>query len=176
MKQEKNKTKKNLFGISFLLIMLCIYAIMFITDSGSFSQSLHYVGTVLYTLIPVLILVFVIMSVFHYYLKPKTISKYLGVDAGWKGWFLSTIFGIFSHGSIYMWYPLFQQIHQKGMSYGFIAVFLYNRSVKIPLLPALILYFGLTYTVVLLVWMIIAGLIEGKIITVILDQPVSTIQ
>jgi len=174
MKQKKNKAKKNLFGISFLLIILCVYALLFMMNSLAFYQSVQYVGNVLYTLIPVLILVFLIMSIFHYYLKPKTISKYLGADAGWKGWFLSTVFGIFSHGSIYMWYPLFQQFHQKGMSYGFISVFLYNRSVKIPLLPALILYFGLSYTIVLLVWMIIAGLLEGKIINVLMNQSVST--
>jgi len=110
------------------------------------------------------------MVVFNYYLKPKTVLRYLGSNAGWKGWGIATLFGILSHGSIYMWYPLLKQLHQKGMDYGFIAVFLYNRAVKLPLIPTLILYFGLTYTIVLLVVMIIAGLIEGKIVNILMNQ------
>lgn len=165
-----------MFNVLFLIIILFFYLIVFLFDSDSVFQAFEYTSSILLTLLPVLFLVFLIMAVFNYYLKPKTVAKYLGGDAGWKGWSLATLFGIFSHGSIYMWYPLLKQLHQKGMSYGFIAVFLYNRAVKIPLLPALILYFGLTYTSVLLFVMIVAGLVEGKIVDVLMNHSTQFIQ
>ena len=164
MNKTTQKKKKSLIGIGFFFIMISIYALLFVSNSSLFYQAIHYVEKIVITIIPILFIVFFIMSISHYLLKPKTVSKYLGAKARWKGWILSTLFGIFSHGSIYMWYPLLKQLQQKGMSYGFIAVFLYNRAVKIPLLPVLIFYFGLTYTIFLLVWMIFAGLLEGKIV------------
>jgi hypothetical protein len=53
------------------------------------------------------------------------------------------------------------------MRTGLIGVFLYNRAIKIPLLPLLIYYFGTAFTILLLMWMIIASLVEGKIIEII---------
>ncbi len=176
MQKQKKKKKSYFFSILFLILVLFIYLIIFLFHSDSFFKAIEFTYSILLTIVPVLFLVFLIMALFNYYLKPKTVSKYLGGNAGWKGWSLSTLFGIFSHGSIYIWYPLLKQLHQKGMSYGFIAVFLYNRAVKIPLLPALILYFGLTYTIVLLFVMIIAGLIEGKIVDIMMKKSQSVIQ
>ncbi len=46
-------------------------------------------------------------------------------------------------------------LQKKGMRPALIATFLYNRAVKIPLLPLLIIYFGLTYSLVLMVVMTI---------------------
>ena len=50
---------------------------------------------------------------------------------------------------------------------GLMAVFLYNRAIKIFLLPLLIYYFGVEYSIVLLMALIIASLVEGKIIEVL---------
>ena len=177
MKENISKKKKSgRFNTLFLISVLFIYLLIYFVDPNAVLLAMDYVFPTLITLILILFLVFIIMTLFNYFLKPKTVAKYLGHDAGWKGWFIATIIGIFSHGSIYMWYPLLKQLHQKGMSYGFIAVFLYNRAVKIPLLPALILYFGLTYTIALLVVMIISGLLEGKIVDFLMNRSKQVIQ
>ena len=57
-----------------------------------------------------------------------------------------------------------KQLQEQGMRTGLIAVFLYNRAIKIPLLPLMVYYFGLKFVIVLLFYMIIASLVEGKII------------
>lgn len=145
-------------------------------DQKSVFQAIEHAFDILLTLAPILLLVFIFMIVFNYYLKPKTVTKYLGSKAGWKGWMFATVIGIFSHGSIYIWYPLLKQLHQKGMSFGFIAVFLYNRAIKIPLIPAIVLYFGVTYTLVLFCVMIVAGLIQGKIIDLIMNHSLASTQ
>jgi len=104
------------------------------------------------------------MGLSNYYLSPKTISKYVGKTSGIKGWMISITAGILSHGPIYVWFPLLKDLKKHGMRDGLIAAFLYNRSIKIPLLPVMIYYFGWIFVIILMVLMMIASLIEGKLI------------
>ena len=67
-----------------------------------------------------------------------------------------------------MWYPLLAELKEKGIGYGYLATFLYNRAIKIPLLPIAIFYFGLKYVVILTIVMIFISIIQGIIINRIL--------
>ena len=60
-----------------------------------------------------------------------------------------------------MWYPLLADLRNKGLNYGLIACFLYNRAIKIPLIPLAIVYFSWQYIVILLVVMVFASIIQG---------------
>lgn len=104
------------------------------------------------------------MGVMNYYVNSKTIVKYLGKESGTLGWALAITGGILSHGSIYAWYPFLKELRDQGMRSGLVAVFLYNRAVKIPLLPLMVYYFGHFFMIVLLVFMILASIIEGLLI------------
>jgi len=68
---------------------------------------------------------------------------------------------VLSTGPIYMWYPLLADLKNKGLSYGLIACFLYNRGIKITLLPIAIFYFGWKYVLVLSLAMIFVSIIQG---------------
>ena len=59
---------------------------------------------------------------------------------------------------------MLKDLKKHGAGFGFVATFLYNRAVKIPLLPVMFFYFGLTFVVVLTIVMIIASIIQGWII------------
>jgi uncharacterized membrane protein YraQ (UPF0718 family) len=107
------------------------------------------------------------MGVTNYFINVNKIKKYVGEKSGLKGWVIVTIAGILSHGSIYMWYPFLKDLQKHGMKNSLVAVFLYNRAIKIPLLPIMIYYFGLAYVVVLSIYMVIASIVEGKIIETI---------
>jgi uncharacterized membrane protein YraQ (UPF0718 family) len=109
------------------------------------------------------------MGAVNYFLKPKSVSKYLGIESGYKGWFIAICMGILSHGPIYVWYPLLKDLRNHGMRTGLVAVFLFNRAIKIPLLPVMIFYFGLGFVIILSIYMMIASIVEGKLIE-ILDQ------
>jgi uncharacterized membrane protein YraQ (UPF0718 family) len=63
-----------------------------------------------------------------------------------------------------MWYPLLSELEEQGVRKGLIAAFLYNRAIKIPLLPMIIVYFGLLFTVVLTIVMMIISVVQGLII------------
>lgn len=88
----------------------------------------------------------------------------MGKEKGVKGWLIAIGGGILSTGSIYMWYPLLKDLKEKGVRYGFISVFLYNRAIKIPLIPIIITYFGVKFVVVLTLVMVFVSIIQGLII------------
>jgi len=73
------------------------------------------------------------------------------------------------NGSDYMWYPLLTDLREKGMNDAFITTFLYNRAVKIQLLPFLMHYFGLTFTIVVTAYMIIFSVINGILVDKLMD-------
>lgn len=158
---KKGKKRNNLYFLGFVIIL---YIILFFLNPKSTYSSLKTSGDIFIKLIPVLLLVIFLMGLISYFLRPKIISKYLGKVSGIKGWFIAISTGILSHGPIYVWFPLLKELRKQGMRTGLVAVFLYNRAIKIPLLPVLIYYFGKEFTIVLLLLTVVASLIEGKII------------
>jgi uncharacterized membrane protein YraQ (UPF0718 family) len=159
--------KRGWYGLIFLGFVVVVYFIMFILNPEKVVKSLRVSGTILLNLIPVLIIVIFFMGITNYFFKPKAVSKYLGKESGFKGWLIAVLAGMLSHGPIYIWYPLLKEFRQKGMRTGLLAVFLYNRAIKIFLLPLLIYYFGAEFSILLLMWLIIASLAEGKIIEIL---------
>ncbi len=104
------------------------------------------------------------MGITNYFTDPRTVSKYVGKGSGIKGWLLAVFAGMLSHGPIYAWYPLLRDLRNQGMKSGLIAVFLYNRAIKIPLLPLMVYYFRIPFVVILTSYMIVASIIQGQII------------
>ena len=156
-------SEKSYIGWYFLTIVIILYFIAGIFKIDVILPSLKFAFNILLNVIPIFILVFVLMVVVNYYITPKTVNKYLSKSSGLKRWFIAVIGGIISTGPIYMWYPMLKELKKKGVNYGFIATFLYNRAVKLPLIPMIILYFGLTFTIILTIVMIIISVIQGII-------------
>ncbi len=161
-------------GLVFLAIVAGLYLVSYAMDSGATRRALQTSMDILYDILPVLALVIAMMTLTNYLLKPKQVARHLGAGSGAKGWLLASLAGIVSHGPIYVWYPLLQELQDKGMRPGLSATFLYNRAVKIPLLPVMIYYFGVTYVAVLMMTMVGASLAEGKLIDLALTRPTTT--
>jgi len=168
-KEEEEKKRKwdKHYDYYFLGAVIFLYLLLFFFDSDGAYSSLKVSENIIIQIIPVLLLVILFMALIDYFLHPKTVAKYVGKESGIKGWFLAISTGILSHGPIYVWYPLLKDLRDRGMRSGLIAAFLYSRAIKIPLLPLMIYYFGLLFAVVLLPYIVIAALIEGKIIELI---------
>jgi hypothetical protein len=94
----------------------------------------------------------------------------MGRDSGLRGWSLAIVGGILSVGPIYAWYALLRDLRTKGMRTALIAVFLYNRGIKLPLLPLMIHYFGLAYTLVLAIYMTLFSLLNGILVEKIVER------
>ncbi len=71
-----------------------------------------------------------------------------------------------------MWYPLLSDLKDKGLNYGLISCFLYNRAIKIPLIPLAIIYFGFKYIFILTIVMIFISIIQGILIDKIIIKKI----
>ena len=94
----------------------------------------------------------------------------MGKDSGLKGWFYDLIGGIIISGPPYVLYPMLGELQDNGARNGLIAAILYNRNVKIHFLPAMIYYFGMRYTVVLSIYILLFSLLNGKLLEIIVGE------
>ncbi len=158
------KTKRNNKGWYFLGIIVLIYILLMIIEPDKAVSSLNFALKIFNKVLPIFIIVFLLMVIINIFVEPSHVHKYLGRASGIKGWLFSIISGIISTGPVYMWYPILKQLKMNGARIALISVFLYNRSVKLPLLPLLIMYFGLKYTIVLTVFIIILSPLQGWLV------------
>jgi len=163
------KTEQSRTGLYFLLIVASFYIIIALIDFNALVPAFKFLVSILTKIIPILFLVFVLTVIVNWLISPQKLVKYLGKEAGVKGWLIAVIGGILSTGPIYAWYPLLNDMQKQGVKNSFIAAFLYNRAIKIPLLPLLIFYFGLVYTIILTVVMMIVSIFQGMIVEKIVE-------
>jgi uncharacterized membrane protein YraQ (UPF0718 family) len=148
----------------FLLSVFILYIAAFIINKPVFIKASIMFLHIFLKLIVVLVFIFILMVFSNYFLNPKKVVKYVGKEAGIKRWIVVITAGILSAGSIYMWYPLLKDLKDKGMETGLIAAFLYNRAIKLHLIPLMILYFSGKFIFLLTTLMIIASIVQGIII------------
>jgi uncharacterized membrane protein YraQ (UPF0718 family) len=109
-------------------------------------------------------LIILLTAFIDYRFDAKSFARHLGEDSGVRGWLLALGAGILSHGPMYAWYPMFEEIRAHGVKYGLIAAFFYARSIKVPLLPIMVDYFGLAFTVILTLYILVAAWLQGLLI------------
>jgi uncharacterized membrane protein YraQ (UPF0718 family) len=158
------KPEKSYASWYFLLGVLVIYLLLAFIKPEAFMAGLKFFSDIIIKVIPVFILIFILMIIVNRFLSAKQLMKYLGKEAGLKAWAAAIITGIISSGPIYLWYPLLKDLQKHGVRNGLVAVFLYNRAVKLPLLALMIFYFGLVYILVLTGIMIIASVFQGIVV------------
>ena len=141
--------KCKLGGWLFLALVIVAYGATALAEPGMARQALSAFRTMLGQVAPVLALVFVLMYLGERFLTPERTQSWLGCGSGRVGWLLALVAGVLSTGPIYAWYALLADLRTKGMRTALVAVLLYARAVKLPLLPLMAHYFGLRYTVVL---------------------------
>ena len=159
----------------FFFAIVLIYIILLIASPDSFFTSLEFFYKIIYKIIPVFILVFALMVFVNYFITPKTIIKHFE-KKGIKKWIYIIIGGILSTGPIYMWYPLLADLKKKGLSHGLVACFLYNRAIKLPLIPLAVLYFGWAYIIILSMVMILISIIQGLLINKLMKAKIWKLQ
>lgn len=145
----------------FLLSISIIYVTLGIIDIQVVRNALWVLGGLILRISPVLALVFGIMFLTNLLFEASGIVRMLGKGSGLRGWSFTVLGGIISSGPIYMWYPLLGDLKEKGMRESFIAAFLYNRAIKIPLIPMMVHYFGWPFAVILSLYMVIFSVLNG---------------
>jgi uncharacterized membrane protein YraQ (UPF0718 family) len=158
---SRKKPKAGRGGWIFLAIVLLLYAVIGILDAELVVQAMSSFGQLLEQVLPILLLVFGLIFVINLLLQGAWVTKHLGSQSGLRGWITAIIGGVLSSGPVYPWYALVGDLRSKGMSISLAAAFLYSRSVKLPLLPLLLHYFGAAYTLVLVTYLLVFSVING---------------
>ncbi|WP_456386168.1 permease [Desulfolithobacter sp.] len=163
MTREKDGSGTRLRGIPFFLLVAAAYAILFFHDRNQALLALYRSGTVLVRILPVLVVVILFTGLVNYLLRPGQIVKHLGAESGLRGWFIALMAGVISHGPMYVWYPMIQDLRNQGTRDGLLVAFFYARAIKVPFLPLMIDYFGLGFTLVLSCYILIGSIVQGWI-------------
>ncbi len=153
--------KKNRSGLVMLGIVALLYLVLGILHPDKTVAALWTSLGVLKMIIPILLLVFFLMALLNVYIDEEAISRHMGEESGLKGWFLALFGGILSHGPGYVWYPLLQNLRERGAKDGLIVAFIYARAIKIPWIPLMITYFGWTFTLVYTFWVVAGAWVQG---------------
>lgn len=167
-KNISHKSRNPVFNFMFLfpLSVLVIYTIFFFISRDKTLLALDSSAKVLLSMLIPLGLIFVIMLLINFFVKPVKVAKLLGKDSIVKGTALSAAAGIISTGPIYAWYPLLRDLKEKGAGNYSISVFLYNRSVKPFLLPVMVDYFSWLYVITLITLTFLASILIGYSISI----------
>jgi uncharacterized membrane protein YraQ (UPF0718 family) len=165
----KDILKKIGGGWLFLIAVALLYLGTTFFDTQAAWQGLRIFAKLFIKILPTLAIVFGLLFLSNLLIDTKTVVRHLGKGAKKWAWLIAVIGGIISAGPIYLWYPLLSDLKDKGMRMSLIAVFLYNRAVKIPLLPVMIYYFGVRVVAILTAYMIIFSILNGLIVEKILN-------
>ena len=153
----------------FLASVFVLYAITLLFDPTLAKEAVKQFLSIFLKVLPVLAMVFLLMTFTGVFFNAKKLTQNSKKDSV-KTWLIAIIGGIISSGPIYMWYPFLADLHSKGLSHGFLACFMYNRAIKLPLLPMMVGYFGLLYTITLTFVMVIMSLIQGITMNIIMEE------
>jgi len=163
--------KRKLGGWLFLAGVILAHGATALVEPDLARRALASFVAMLREVAPVLVLVFVLMFLAERFLTPARTRAWLGRGSGLRGWLLAVVAGVISTGPVYTWYALLAELRDKGMRTALVAVVLYARAIKLPLLPLLAHYFGLRYMLVLS--LLIAGfsILNGLVMERLLRQP-----
>jgi uncharacterized membrane protein YraQ (UPF0718 family) len=149
--------------------MILLYALLFVVDPGNASAALGSAWSLALTIAPILVLVTAFVTLINYAVTADAIARYLGNESGATGYLVAIAGGVLSHGPVYAWYTLLADLRDRGMRDGLVAVFLYNRAIKLPLLPLFLYYFDVDYAAALLGTMVVASIVQGVVVEWVLS-------
>jgi len=161
---KKQQDKPFAFRGKYLfLTVLVLYGVLFFLSSQSAQLALQKSGNILMKILPIFLFVILFTALLNYFLQPRQMAEHLGQKSGYKGWLWALAAGVISHGPMYAWYPLLEDLQNHGMRDELIVVFFASRTVKIPLLPMMVDYFGWIFTLVLSFYILIGALAQGQV-------------
>lgn len=111
--------------------------------------------------VPVLGLVFALLFLANLFAEKAWIERHLGPGRSARAWLLALAAGVLAAGPPWPWYALAGQFMQRGVRPGVAATFLFARSLKLPLLPLLVHFFGLAFTLSLSLWLLVLAFLGG---------------
>jgi len=150
-------------GLKFLYVVIFTYIVLLLFDMDNAIHAVKIFFSILYTLLPIFIFIILLTALINYFLKPKDIIKHFGEDSGKRGIIYALLAGIISHGPMYAWYGLIEELREEGAKDELLIIFFYARAIKIPMLPFMIGIFGIPFTIIITIYILLFAIIQGKL-------------
>ncbi len=148
----------------FLIFVGLVYFLLFIKDSSSAIMAIKNTAIMLVKIFPLLVIVLFFMSVVNLYIESGKIKEHMGKESGIKGIMYAIIAGILVSGPPYVLFPMLRDLKKGGARSGLLAIFLYNRNIKIPYIPVMIYYFGLNFTIIISTLIVLFSILNGMLV------------
>lgn len=148
----------------FLSVIVLLYLLLLPFSPSLFFQALRGTGVLIIKVLPSLFGAYVFIFLFNYFFSDEKLKTYFLHASNWKKYLAAVFLGILSSGPIYVWYNFLADLRKQGFKDGVLAVFLYNRAIKLPLLPVLMYYFSVEFVILLSVLMILFSLLNGLLL------------
>ena len=135
-------------GQIYLIVALGLMAISFIKEKQRTKEALKATFKILYTILPVLIFVFVLMGLIQAYVSRETIAAILGKETGVMGILYAELVGsvvLFLPSAVF---PFGGYLHDNGAAYGPIAGFVFTAIlIGVTTLPLELKLLGKRFTI-----------------------------
>jgi len=101
------------------------------------------------SIIPILIVAFLLAGLISSLISPDMASKWLGKEAGWKGPFFGALMGAVVPGGPFFFYPLMATLLTSGANLGTMLSFVASKSLwNVARIPIEIAFVGIELTVI----------------------------
>ena len=119
-------------------------------------------------ILPAILAVLILVSIFLFFLPNETLERYLGKDAGFMGYLIAALIGSVALIPGFIAYPLAGILVKNGVGYPVIAVFITTlMMVGVLTLPIEIKYFGVRTAILRNVLYFFGAIIIGAAIGLI---------
>lgn len=160
---KKNPQPHKLRGVRFLALVSLAYIVLFVTNNQQAQQSLVRALGIITQILPIISVVVLINGLINWWLPAKKMAQLFKEQGPKRSWGIAVIAGILSHGPMYLWYPMLADLRKGGVPEGIVVTYFYARAVKLPLLPLMIDYFGVTFSSILVIYILIASVLQGLV-------------
>jgi len=159
---DKNKQKvKSFKGLGFLVFVIFLYVILYFVNSAKTLKSIEHFIKNTWAVLPIFLIVILISALINYYFPKERLTKILQEKSGFQTYLVSLLAGSISMGPLFSWFPLLKNLKEKGLKDGVLVTFIYAKSIKLALLPVMIGFFGQVYSIIFMLFIAVAAVVQG---------------
>jgi uncharacterized membrane protein YraQ (UPF0718 family) len=135
-------------GVVYLIIAFGLLSVSYLEDKQRTKEALKGTFKILYTILPVLIFVFVLMGLIQAYVSRETIAAILGEETGVLGILYAELVGSIALFLPPAVFPFGGYLHDNGAAYGPIAGFVFTAIlIGVTTLPLEFKLLGKRFTI-----------------------------
>jgi len=154
----------------FLFFVVFVFLIVWLFNFRTFLVISFDFFDMFMRILPVILLVYIIIFWFNLIISNKKIVQFLKKWSYIRKLIFSVFFWILSSWPIYLWYWLLKQIKDAWLTLWHISSFSYARAIKLPLLPIMISYFGIKFSVLFFVILFVFSFVQALLVDLIYNR------